>query len=85
MKNRTITYSGFVWLPVLLGILVVIGLGGAYVYETQKPTTGGNKLPWCKLFTNPIIDCMPGYRPTNGGTNMFGCQLADRCVRSGNN
>lgn len=39
MNNRNTISSGFVWLPVLLGILVVALLGGAYVYETQKPIT----------------------------------------------
>ncbi|MDO8517984.1 MAG: hypothetical protein Q7S26_01685 [bacterium] len=38
MKNLNTISSGFVWLPVLLGVLVVLAIGGAYVWETTKTT-----------------------------------------------
>ncbi|MDO8517987.1 MAG: hypothetical protein Q7S26_01700 [bacterium] len=53
MQSRNIISSGFVWLPVLLGILVVAILGGAYVYETQKPTTPTEPIYTPTTSTNP--------------------------------
>ncbi|MDO8518507.1 MAG: hypothetical protein Q7S26_04440 [bacterium] len=79
--------KGFVWLPVLLGVLVVLALGGAYVYETQKPAPPTEPIytptTSTKISSQSVSTTTPSGVDVTIGISL--CEEADRglCFGSG--